>query len=227
MRSKHHLDFSAILPIWHMLPAGKWLNHFYYCRCVSMLAIYTFKQIQCRLSQRFLLNGNLQLCQSSKMQVLCISKIRNLLFQNHHQSKLSFFQISNFPSGLLISRLFSSEVLSRTKHTYCASSPTWGRAAIKSSLKTNKQKKHACSLRMQIWSLASLTGLRIQLCLKLQHRSQMLLRCCSDYGAGLSCSSDLTPSLGTPSLGTSSSSRKKGEKKKLKNPKSVLSSQFV
>ena len=54
-------------------------------------------------------------------------------------------------------------------------------------------------MRMQVWSLASLSGLRIQHCCELQCRSQMWL----GFGIALavvqdrSCSSNLTPSLGT------------------------------
>ena len=55
------------------------------------------------------------------------------------------------------------------------------------------------TIRMQFGSLASISGLRIQRCLKLQRRSQMWL------GPGIAvsvkqasgCSSDSTPNLGT------------------------------
>ena len=48
-------------------------------------------------------------------------------------------------------------------------------------------------MRMQVRSLASLSGLRIQCCHELQCRSQMRL----DLAVTSSYSSDLTPSLGT------------------------------
>ena len=55
------------------------------------------------------------------------------------------------------------------------------------------------SLRIQIQSLASPSGIRIGLCHKLQHRSQMQLRSSAAVVVAqvCSCSTDLTPSLGT------------------------------
>ena len=54
-------------------------------------------------------------------------------------------------------------------------------------------------MSMWVWSLASLSGLRIWCCLKLRHRLQIHLR--SGVAVALvytgSCSSDLTPSWGT------------------------------
>ena len=52
---------------------------------------------------------------------------------------------------------------------------------------------------MQVWILTLLRGLRIQRCCKPQHRSQMWLRSSVAMVVAVagSCSSDLTPSLGT------------------------------
>ena len=60
-------------------------------------------------------------------------------------------------------------------------------------------KPQLISIRMQVWSLSSFSGLRIQNCHDLWRRSQMLLRSCIAVAvewAG-SCCSDLTASLGT------------------------------
>ena len=72
-------------------------------------------------------------------------------------------------------------------------------------------------MRLQVQSLASLSGLRIRLCHELWCRPKMWL------GSGIavavvqsgSCSSDSTPSLGTPyATGEALKSKKKKEKKK-------------
>ena len=72
------------------------------------------------------------------------------------------------------------------------------------------------SLRIQVQSQASLSGLRIWRCLKLQRGSQMRLGSCVAVAvvqAG-SCSSDSTPSLGT-SICHQCGPRKKNKTKKL------------
>ena len=55
------------------------------------------------------------------------------------------------------------------------------------------------SMRMWVWSLSSLSGLRIQRCHEQWCRSQMQLRSCvaMDLVEAGSCNSDSTPSLGT------------------------------
>ena len=54
------------------------------------------------------------------------------------------------------------------------------------------------SMRIQVRSLASLSGLGIQRCHELQCRSQKWLGSCVAVAVAGSCSSNLTPSLGTP-----------------------------
>ena len=71
-------------------------------------------------------------------------------------------------------------------------------------------------MRIQVQSLALLSGIRIRLCRELWHRLQMLL------GPGVavavvyatSYSSDLTPSLGTPNFHVSRVQHPPGPKKK-------------
>ena len=78
-------------------------------------------------------------------------------------------------------------------------------------------KTQLVSTRMQVWSLAYLSGLRICHCHKLWHRSQMM-----QLGSGVavvwadSCSSHSTPILWT-SCATSAARKRKEKKKKKRN----------
>ena len=73
-------------------------------------------------------------------------------------------------------------------------------------------------MRMPVRSLALLSGLRIWRCYELWCRSQTLLGSCVAVTVADSCSSNLTPSLGTY-IGHRCGSKKK--KKKSKGVKSV------
>ena len=76
------------------------------------------------------------------------------------------------------------------------------------------------SMKMQVWSLALLSGLRIRCCCELWCRSQMQLGSLSTVAvvqAG-DCSSDSTPSLGT-SICHNHSPKKRGKKKSLLWPR--------
>ena len=77
------------------------------------------------------------------------------------------------------------------------------------------------SMRMWVWSLASLTGLRIPCCHELWCRSQMWLESCVAVAAAKasSCSSSLTPRLGTSThceLGPKRTKKKKRKKERKK-----------
>ena len=52
------------------------------------------------------------------------------------------------------------------------------------------------TMRLRVWSLASLSGLRIWHCHVLWYRSQTQLRSCTAVAEASGCSSTLTPSLG-------------------------------
>ena len=61
----------------------------------------------------------------------------------------------------------------------------------------NKSNRYPLSMRMQIRSLASLSGSRIRRCCELWSRSQTCLRSAVAVAVAGSCGSDSTPSLGT------------------------------
>ena len=62
----------------------------------------------------------------------------------------------------------------------------------------NRLRTRLVSIRIQVWSLASLSGLRIWCCHKLWRGLQMRLGSgIAVWGLGLSCSFNSTPSLGT------------------------------
>ena len=67
----------------------------------------------------------------------------------------------------------------------------------RSSLCDSAVKDRLVSMRTWVWSLASLSGLRIWHCRELQCRSQMWLGSCVAMAQACSCSSNWTPSLGT------------------------------
>ena len=77
-------------------------------------------------------------------------------------------------------------------------------------------------MRMQVWSLALLSTLKIWCCRELWHRSQMRLRSCVDVAVAVavagSYSSDVTPSLGA-SICCGCGTKKKKDKKKKKEKK--------
>ena len=64
-------------------------------------------------------------------------------------------------------------------------------------LSRNKSDWHPWGCRMQVWSLALFSGLRIQCCCELWCRSQMRLRSGVAVAVAGSYSSDFTPSPGT------------------------------
>ena len=84
------------------------------------------------------------------------------------------------------------------------------------------------SMRMWVRSLASLSGVRIWCCHKLQGRSRMRLRSPAAIAVAVvqagGCSSDWTPSPGTPICPKCSSKKKKRKKRKFSrhSPSPVL-----
>ena len=77
------------------------------------------------------------------------------------------------------------------------------------------------SMRMWVWSLALMRGLRIWHCLKPQHSSQMRLRSGAAVAVVETGSSDSTPSLGT-SMWHRCGPEKTPPKRKKKKPSSLL-----
>ena len=73
------------------------------------------------------------------------------------------------------------------------------------------------TMRLQVWSMALLSGLTIRRCRELWCRTQTLLGSGIAVAVAGSCSSDLTPSLGTPICRGYSPKKKK--KKKLTKQK--------
>ena len=115
----------------------------------------------------------------------------------------------------------SSSPRSRFSWVWTSGRPGGLRTLLKSSLELGRSSRggsvgeepHAVSVRMQVRSLALLSGLRIWPCHKPLCRSQMAARI--QCGCGMDCSSDPSPSLGTSIC--HGFSCKKGKRVKLGN----------
>ena len=102
----------------------------------------------------------------------------------------------------------------------------WRIKTIWSGVPIMAQKKWTWWSFMRMWaqSLASFSGLKIQCCCKLKYRLQMWLRSSIAVAVvwACSCSSDLTPSLGT-SICHTCSPKEKVKNKNKKKPYMVIS----
>ena len=79
------------------------------------------------------------------------------------------------------------------------------------------------SMKMRVWSLTLLSGLRIWCCQELWYRLQMWLGCGVAVAVDGSCNSNWTPSLGTSICPGCGPKKQKAKKKKREREKKMMS----